>query len=215
MNLRTSEILRYLGISGEGDPGTMELLQQSLLWMEEDSNPKHVMERVPLSFGPGEDRVVLGGTEFISRNLAGNLRRCEAAYIFVATLGLRVDHRMKRLMALSMAQAVVYQAVAATAIEAYCDEINEELRREAEAEGCFLKPRYSPGYGDLSLEYQRILLNRLQASKRIGVTLTDSLMMIPTKSVSAILGITKVPSIGTENKCDCCENAECEYRSKG
>ena len=64
----------------------------------------------------------------------------------------------------------------------------EEIRRML-GPGWGLRPRFSPGYGDFPLEYQRELLGVLDAAKRIGLTLTDSLLMAPSKSVTAVIGV--------------------------
>ena len=75
-------------------------------------------------------------------------------------------------------------------IEAYCDACQKELSTEAAKEGLYLRSRFSPGYGDFSLDYQKELLILLDAPKRIGLTVTDSMMLTPTKSVTAVMGLT-------------------------
>ena len=63
------------------------------------------------------------------------------------------------------------------------------LRAGFRKEGLALRPRFSPGYGDLPLEFQRDFFRILRPQRRIGVTLTDACLMVPSKSVTALVGI--------------------------
>jgi cobalamin-dependent methionine synthase I len=88
----------------------------------------------------------------------------------------------------SGADALIMQAVGAALIERYMDGVEDEIRAEL-APGEALRTRYSPGYGDFPLAAQRDILAILDTSRRIGVSLTDSLLMVPSKSVSAVVGV--------------------------
>ena len=111
-----------------------------------------------------------------------------------------------------MSKAVVLQAAAAAMLEDYCDQMNEELEKKYEEKGLYLRPRFSPGYGDFSLECQPALLGCLEAGKRIGITLTDSLLMAPSKSVTAVIGISRIPGTCGMRSCQDCEKRDCAYR---
>ena len=73
------------------------------------------------------------------------------------------------------------------------DIAEDEIRREL-AEGETLVPRYSPGFGDFPLTAQREILSVLDAARAIGVSLTDTLLMVPSKSVSAVIGVKRANS---------------------
>jgi cobalamin-dependent methionine synthase I len=79
------------------------------------------------------------------------------------------------------------QAIGAERIEALCDVVCAELKEIYGSVG----DRFSPGYGDFSLTAQRDIFTMLGCEKRIGLTLNDSLLMSPTKSVTAIIGLKK------------------------
>ena len=81
-----------------------------------------------------------------------------------------------------MASAVVLQSCAAAMLEEYCDSVQEAISAELEQEGWYLRPRFSPGYGDFAIQYQKPLMQMLDCAKTIGLTMTDSFMMTPTKS---------------------------------
>ena len=103
------------------------------------------------------------------------------------------------------------QAVGAERVEALCDAFCEQFRRE---NGVGLRPRFSPGYGDLPLAAQRELFALLDCPRKIGLTLNESLLMSPTKSVTAFAGITDAQTAHDEGGCARCENPDCMYRRK-
>ena len=105
------------------------------------------------------------------------------------TIGAEFDAWQRRLSVLSAADALLSQRIGLDAVERTMDELEERLRLEVEVEGKKLKPRRSPGYGDLPLELSRRILDELDATKKIGVSITDSNLLVPSKSVTAICEI--------------------------
>ena len=89
---------------------------------------------------------------------------------------------------LSPTKALFFQAIGAAGIETLCDIFSEDIKKELNVN---LKPRFSPGFGDLELTTQKDIFKVLDCSKKIGLTLNDSLLMSPTKSVTAFVGIIK------------------------
>lgn len=125
-----------------------------------------------------------GGLRLKSRKLAALLRDCREVFVFAATIGTAVDRLIAKKTVLSAADGLIADAVASATVEALCDRLNRDL-----SVGLVTLRRYSPGYGDLSLDTQLSVLNLLDAKKRIGIGLTDSNLMTPSKSVTAIIGI--------------------------
>ena len=146
-----------------------------------------------------------------SAHLARHLKDCGAAYLFAATLGAETDRLLRRAAVTDMSRAVILQACAASLLEAYCDACCDGLSREAAPEGLFLRPRFSPGYGDFPIAFQRPLLEALEAPKRIGLTATAALMLTPTKSVTAIVGLSPSPWCPPAG-CAACGKADCAFR---
>ncbi len=132
--------------------------------------------------------------------------------MFGATLGSRVDVLLKRYGQLSVSRAVVLQAASAAMLETYCDYCNEVWREEYQKKGWYMRPRFSPGYGDFPLECQKEIAGALEMNKRIGVTLTDSLLMAPSKSVTAVIGLSRKPKMCSIQGCEACGRTGCEYR---
>ena len=111
-------------------------------------------------------------------------------YLACGTLGAGFDAFHRRVSAVSGADALVVQAIGAAMIESWMDGVEDAIRAELE-QGETLVPRYSPGYGDFPLTAQKTILALLDAPRSIGVSLTSSLMMVPSKSVSAVIGVKK------------------------
>jgi len=105
------------------------------------------------------------------------------------TIGAEFDQWQRRLSVLSAADALFSQQIGLEAVERVMDEMENRLRAEAEAEGKRLLPRWSPGYGDKPLSLSRTILERLDATRRIGVSITDSDLLVPSKSVTAVCEI--------------------------
>jgi len=126
----------------------------------------------------------------IQGKLARHLECCGAAYLVCGTIGPQFDALLRRVSVNSAADALIVQAIGAALIEKYMDSTEDEIRREL-APGESLVQRYSPGYGDFPLAAQRELLALLDAPRTAGVSLTDTLLMVPSKSVSAVIGVKK------------------------
>ena len=144
---------------------------------------------VPILFT--EQGVDLSFGEIHSASLKKRLTGCDRGVIFAATVGLEIDRLISKYSRISPAKALCLQALGAQRIEALCDVFCEEMKKRAAQNGEFVTPRFSPGYGDLPLAVQRKLFDVLDCSRRIGVMLNESLLMTPTKSVTAIMGLGK------------------------
>ena len=155
--------------------------------------------------------VDLGFTVFDSAKLADALHGCERAVVFAATVGLELDRLIARHGRLSPARGLMMQALGAERIEALCDGFCHWLRENCAARGLVTRQRFSPGYGDLPLAAQRAMFDFLQCHREIGLYLNESLLMSPTKSVTAIVGLGRDGDCAPTG-CSACGKAECEMR---
>ena len=131
------------------------------------------------------------GTTFESSRLLKFLGDSGEILLMGATAGPDIMAAIQKDTAgLNVTRGVVLDATASETVDAALDWImawyNQTLRREGRR---LLTARYSAGYGDLALENQRTM-HRLLALDKIGVEITQSCMLIPEKSVTAITGIT-------------------------
>ena len=205
------EIYRYLGYRGnQPDAAVCALVEDCLAEVDRAAVPRQVSARVPVR--AEGDTVLLGELPVESRALAKHLRDCPEAFLFAATLGPGVDQLLRRYGRLQVSRAAVIQAVSAAVIEDWCDRCQQALA-DGLGPGWSLRSRFSPGYGDLPLAFQRPLLDTLQADRRIGIGLTDTLLMTPSKSVSAIIGI-RCGETETSGKCAGCGSISCPYRQE-
>lgn len=176
--------LRFMGCK-ELSEGMEELYEKSLSEYKKAALFKAVYRKSSVTFF-GEKGIRFDFGEIESKDLRKNLEGCSSAFVFAATSGSGVDRLILKMTTLSSAKGLITDCIASAGIEAFCDKINEEMNV-----GRLLKPRYSPGYGDVSLCCQGEILSYLDAYKKIGLTLTETNLMTPIKSVTAIVGITE------------------------
>ncbi len=143
-----------------------------------------------------------------SQNLAKYLNGCESVILFAATVGVGLDRLIAKYSRISPSKALMFQAIGAERIEALCDTFCEDMREKCAS---VKKARFSPGYGDLPLTAQKDIFVVLDCARKIGLTLNDSLLMSPTKSVTAIVGIGGNEG-ETIHKCSTCSLQDCAFR---
>jgi hypothetical protein len=177
------ETMRYLGYYGVKDAGDMQaVIDECKDIILPVLAPVACYECYPITRGTLLD---LGFAKVVSRDLEKNLSGCDKLVLFGATVGAGVDRLILKYEKLSPARSIIFQALGAAAIECWCDDLNARIT----AEYGKTKPRYSCGYGDLSIELQRDIFAALPLTKRLGITLSDRCFMTPTKSVTAIIGV--------------------------
>ncbi len=177
------EILRYASCK-EADEGLLALMRGCIREAEEGLTYKVCWRILPVRVeGSLCDFEVF---QVRSKQLAGALSGCREVLLFAATVGVEQDRLIAKYGRLSPTKALLHQAIGAERIEALCDVFCKEMEAE---QGEPLRPRFSPGYGDLPLAVQKDLFRVLDCTKRIGLSLNDSLLMSPSKSVTAFAGI--------------------------
>lgn len=190
INLRTfdeppfneREILRYAGCRQE-EVETLKLVRSCIKEAEDIFSYKVCYTKAPVTVK--DDDCDFGAFCVNSKNLAKNLSGCREAVIFAATVGVGIDRLITRYTRLSPARALIFQAIGAERIEALCDAFCNSMETEFGS----LRPRFSPGYGDVPLTVQNDIFELIDPSRKIGLCLNDSLLMAPTKSVTAFAGI--------------------------
>lgn len=215
-NTSRREICRYLGYRGnEPDPAAKALTEDCIGELAARLSPRFFAREYPYSVTE-EGELDLTCFRVRSESLGKNLRGCRSVILFGATLGAGVDLLLRRYSALQMSRAVVMQAAAAAMIESYCNLENDRLSGEYRKKGLYLRPRFSPGYGDFPLEAQKEFAKALELEKRTGIALTDSLLMVPSKSVTAVIGVSgeecRFGEAAGRGGCGTCEKTDCMYR---
>ncbi len=212
MDIRIKEAARYLGYKkGEADEKILGEIRDSFQELERNVKKKSICHIFELTFLE-KDRLRIGNMEVQSKNLGTNLKDCKEAALFGATLGVEADRLIQKCQLMDMAKAVVMQACAAALLEEYCDSEQEKLGVQLQQEKKYLRPRFSPGYGDFSIQHQTEVLRMLDAPKRIGLAMTESYMLTPTKSVTAVIGISEREEKCNIKGCEACDKLDCTYR---
>ncbi len=205
------EVVRYLGYRGHvPDKTIMGLIEECVTELGQVAMPKYLVRRFEIE--RNENSVVIGNLSMNSKSLSKNLKDCREVLSFAATLGMGSDLLLKKNIRLQITKATVLQAVGAAAIEAFCDQCQKKFEKDLLRENLFLRPRYSPGYGDLNLNVQKDFLELLNASKQIGIYLTDGGVMVPEKTVTAIMGIGPKNMNCNLEGCEVCTQKNCEYK---
>lgn len=183
------EVLRYAGCRGDVPENIDALLDDCMKECKNSLSYRICYTECPVIFLDG--KIDFGFAKVESANLLKNLDGCSSAVIFAATVGLNMDRLISKYSKVSPSRSLVFQALGAERVEALCDLFNEEIKKEALENGFLTCPRFSPGYGDLPLAFQRDIFRILDCERKIGVTLGENLLMSPSKSVTAIIGKKK------------------------
>ena len=203
------EVLRYMGCPRDAESAMTDLGQRAAGEIAAVAAYKACTIRLPLRFCEGLPDLSWGPAP--SKNLGRALSGCREVLLMAATVGPAVDLRIRRASALHPSMALALQAAGTAAVEEWCDVLCARLGRELADEGLQLRPRFSPGYGDFALENQRELFRLLDCPRKIGLTLTESLLMAPSKSVTAVVGLQPGGESCPPSGCEAC-GKNCDFR---
>lgn len=193
------EILRYAGVK-QSTPELEALMHECLALTEGKLRGRVCWAEYGISISGGV--LDLGFAKVDSHSLMRNLDGCQRIVLFASTVGLEMDRLIARQARLSPARAHMLEAIGTERIESLCDLFCAEIENA--------RPRFSPGYGDLPLGLQREIFAALDCPKHIGVSLSESLLMTPRKSVTAIVGAGA--PCAQKTGCQACTQINCTYR---
>lgn len=220
-----SEVLRYAGMGkadpADIDPRIIEFADWAVEELYRQCRPRFTSKIFSVKAIPEiENGLRFGGVlDVTSRSLTVNLRDCNEVVFLAATLGAEADRLISQYSRRDMSQGVLMEAAAAAVIESYCDSCQQDLEKELNKEHITLRPRFSPGYGDFDIKHQKDFVRLMDLPRTIGVTLTEGGMLSPTKSVTAVMGMSrfaKSPNREIErctlHGCEVCRKKDCIYR---
>lgn len=218
-----AEVLRYMGYSGQ--PMTDELdvridgVVERCLGIAQPMASWDVFDvagREPLE--DGRPAVQLAGTslQLIGESMEKHMAGAVAAAVMAVTAGMGVERELRRLSLTDSVEQVIFDAAGTTAAERAADACEASVVAWARRRGLYTNFRFSPGYGDMPLETQPVLLATVDAQRRLGIALSKSLLMTPTKSVTAIIGLFEEPQPSSHASCkDCLCSDFCRIRATG
>lgn len=216
MVIDKNEVLRYLGYRGQNIDANIEsLLEECMNELKIISKGKYVYNIFDIE--KCNRNIILKDTtlSLSGGDINKHLMYSEKCILMSATLGLEVDKRISIYSRTDLTKAIILDACASSAVEELCDCVEEEIREEAKNMGYEITSRYSPGYGDFSIRVQKDILDILKAYECIGLTVNENHIMIPRKSVTAVIGFQKVKCAEKNDKCSRCNQNDCLYRKSG
>lgn len=147
------------------------------------------------------------------KSIRRHLEGCRKAVVMGATLGAGVDELIRKMQIIDMALAVIIDCGASILIEQLCDKLERDIKKNI----CgYATTRFSPGYGDFPIEYQKNIIRYIDGQRRIGLNVTADFIMIPRKSVTAVMGISDNPVFGSLATCgECVLREKCRLRKEG
>ena len=207
--INIAKAARYFGARGEPVAATLELLQRCAVPLLAAATPRAVWLEADVSALTAAG-ILCGGD--VMRHLEG----CPQAVLLAVTLGPGLDAQIRRAGVGDIAAGVASDALGSALAEQAADAAEAELRQWAAQEGKYLTGRFSPGYGDWDLAVQPKVAAALDTARRAGLCVTDTNLMTPRKSVTAILGVSDHPVRGHLAGCGhCALRTRCEYRKRG
>ena len=213
MKIPVEEALRYLGAS-RADGETRLMAEKTAAMLESRLSPQYLWRSFRIS-RDGEGILLEEAGVRLPGTLAEKmLAECDTAVLMVCTLGAVFDRLLQEWEARDMARASVMDVCGSAWTETVCDEAEKEI--QSRFPDRFLTDRFSPGYGDLPLSLQADFLRVLDAERKLGVTANGSFLLLPCKSVTAVIGISGQPQGARIRGCAYCGLREnCEYRKRG
>lgn len=214
MQLDIDEALRYLGAGAQAPEALRQEVRGVAQTLMQTLQPRYTYRVFPLLRGDSAVRLSGANVTLTGSTALRMLAECDRAALLVCTLGARFDTLLRTQQARNMSRAVMLDACGSAWVEAGCDAAEQALKLRFPDR--YLTDRFSPGYGDLPLTLQPGICAALDAQRRLGVTVTDSLLLNPAKTVTAVIGLAGVPQAARIRGCaHCALRQTCTLREGG
>ncbi len=211
MKIDKNEVLRYLGHRGQEYSEEIDIKIDFLIENAYSAcNPKSIWG----VFEPElSDKVYLKGTSIAleGKDIFNHLKDAKKIAVLAVTLGINAEREILKFQQFDMVSAVISDAVFDAYIESVADSVQDEIENFAKKQNLFINSRFSPGYGDFPLDIQKGIADVLNLGKTIGLTVTESNLLIPRKSVTAVIGL--FDEVQQKIKCGC-ENCNLKDKCK-
>lgn len=210
------EVLRYLGHRGQKiDDRLNKFIEETIDEIKTLIKEKYIYQyfhilRKKEGLCLKEANLCLRGND-----IKNHLFKSKKCILMAATLGHDVDTKIRYYEKTDMTKALILDACATAFIEEFCDRICREIQSDLRKRDKALTSRFSPGYGDLSIDIQKNFLSTLNTQKSIGLNVSSNSILIPRKSVTAIVGVIDIKEKKEKNNCiNCNKYSTCKF-SKG
>ena len=210
----TRQVLRYMGTPPEQtDEALVALVQDCDRALREAVQPRWLSLTAGIAF-EAEGVRLDSGLLLPGRDILTHLAGCDRVVLFCATLGAEADRLIRTAQCTDVLRALALDCTASDLVEQLCDRAEQTLH--AALPGCHFPYRYSPGYGDLPIALNACILDLLDAPRKLGLCVTDSGLLTPRKSVTALLGVSRHPIDKHKRSClGCPAHDGCPHRKTG
>ena len=219
------EMLRYLGYNGQEIGAELSARIEAVVEELELTIEPRGVRRVFAVDAAGTDAagmpcIRLAGTqvELCGRDIYRHLKDARFCALFACTLGMDCERRLRTLASQHPLESAVYDAACSAYVEAAVEQMDAQVKANAAALGLAGNWRFSPGYGDCPLTAQPQIIATLNATRLLGLTTTATNLLMPTKSVTAVIGLFdgNVHDADTRPTCKICrQRAHCRFRANG
>ena len=218
IGINKSEVLRYLEYKGQKIDKTLDfIIDDCIKITKEKINPRYTLgvysilrEKINNSY-----QIKFKDSDILikSKDLYELLNNSSKCVVLATTLGTDIEKQIRINSYSNLTKSIIIDACATAAIEEFCDILQQDIKLKLGEQKKYITIRYSPGYGDLSINVNEDIINLLGASNKIGLTMTKDKIMIPRKSVIAIIGISEIESIYNKKTClECSNYNNCKYK---
>ncbi len=204
------EALKYLGLKPENLTEQLTAdINRITGMLREKADFRYTYKLFPIEVHENRVDVATTNLTLPGKDIVNLLQHSKECVILAATLGIEAENLLLFTQKTSLSDAIIMDALAGAMIEDECNKLQDKLEQTHT-----LTQRYSPGYGDLPLHLQGNILNVLNARLSIGLYCTSNSILLPRKSITAIMGIT-----GVKSQIDMCKSCilyeECNFRKGG
>lgn len=210
--MRIEEVMRYLGYKKDHyDQQTLQRVREIMEVVEDTIVPRWDFQSFEIK-NRSKDRIALTDLPFFleGESIAEHLQFASHVYVMAATLGVESERYLLRTQAVSMADSMIVDSCLSVYVEEAADQCEQEIRNLI-SDSEELTFRFSPGYGDFPLEVHQEMIRSLRWDRILGITVTNSMMMVPSKSVIAVIGVEKTGKQKEQNRAMMpCGNQSCE-----
>lgn len=201
-----NEVLRHLEYNGQYIDEKLDyIIDECIKITKEKINPRYTLGVYSILKYKIDDSYKIkfkdSNISIKSKDLYKLLDGCNQCIVLSTTLGIDIEKQIKINSYSNLTKSIIIDACATTAIEEFCDILQSNIEDKLRKEGKYITNRYSSGYGDLSIHVNEDIINLLNTSNKIGLTITKDKIMIPRKSVIAIIGILENKRIYKEKSC--------------
>lgn len=212
-SLNRDETLRYLQCDNSISDDISNIIDSCEKQILKVIQPRYIYQQFDITRFNDYISVDNTNLKLYGNDIKNHLENCDKVILMCATISSNVDRIIRMAEISNMANALILDVLSSVAIENVCSQVDEIVKEEYPQ--YYQTWRFSAGYGDFPIDIQRDFLNILNAPKKIGLCVTDTNIMTPRKSVTAVMGLSTTPIEKKRLGCISCNMRDvCQYRVK-